>query len=526
VGMARADAPAAGPSPLTHASTTKHGSPAAAVVIASPPNTPRPPFTFSPEDDAFLTLIQRGGWNWAMHAANATSGMVPDRDSKPYISIAGVGFQLAAFPIAVERGWISRADAQKRVDTILRTLAHTRTSRKFGMYQHFVDGDTGELSPIAYEDVVSTIDSALFFSGCIVASSYFGGDTATLADSIVASADWSAFYDVGTPPPRDFERGFLSLGWKPLDLKHNPTGPGTFLPYYWHDAGCEHRLATFLAIAAPDPAKRIPTDTYYRLRRQIGADAALGPKGSDEARLIYFPWSGALFTNQFSHLFINYSAMGPDNPSAAPFNIADRARVDWWENARRTTNLHRARAIALHKQDPTSPFGPDAWGFTASDRTPPPPPPDRAGATSGYQVAGCFPELDETAMTGARLLYDFSWYRPKPTDPGDSSIAPYAAGMSILFEPTASLSALRHYKHLAQTTPALAKLWQDPTTGGHGFADAYNAPAQWVAPDHLAIDQLPMMIAIENARTGLVWRLFHQHPVVKAGMERLGLGKK
>ncbi|HYD02075.1 MAG TPA: glucoamylase family protein [Phycisphaerales bacterium] len=487
---------------------------AARVVIASPAGTARPPFRFSAEDEAFLDLVQRGGWNWAMQAANKTSGMVPDRDSKPYISVAGVGFQLAAFPVAVERGWISRTEAERRIVTILRTLAGAKTSRKFGMYQHFVDGETGELSHEAYEDVVSTIDSALLFSGCLVASSYFGGEVAALADGLVADADWAAFLGAGEPEPH--ERGYLSLGWKPDDQKKDPTGPGKFLSYYWQDSGCEHRLCTFLAVAAPDPSRRIPPSVYYRLRRQIGGDAALGEKGSDGSRLVYFPWSGALFTNQFSHLFLNYASMGPDDPAGN--GVRDRARVDWWENARRTTNLHRARAVALRKKDPGSPFGEHAWGFTASDRTP-----ERPGDRSGYQVAGCFPELDEHAMSGSRLLHDFSWYRPKATDPGDDSIAPYAAGMCVLFEPSASVSALRNYRQLAETTPALAELWRDPAAGGHGFADAYNAPKGWVAPDHLAIDQLPMLLAIENARTGLVWRLFHRHPVVKAGMERLNL---
>lgn len=490
---------------------------AANVKIASPAGTPRPPFAFSADDSAFLDLVQRGAWNWAMHSANKTSGMVPDRDSKPYISIAGVGFQLASFPIAVERGWITREEAQRRVDTILRTLSNAKTSRKFGMFQHFVDGETAELSKEAYEDVVSTIDSGLLFAGCIVASSYFGGETAALADRLVAEADWAAFLDQGNPKP--YERNFLSLGWKPNDLKNDPTGPGKFLSYYWHDAGCEHRLCTFLAVAAPDADKRIPAEVYYRLRRQIGTDPALGAKGTDESRLIYFPWSGALFTNQFSHTFLNYAAMGTDRPAGW---VPDRAAVDWWENARRTTNLHRARAVELKKKNSASPFGENAWGFTASDRTP-----ENATAPSGYQVAGCFPELDEAAMGGSRLLYDFSWYRPKATDPGDNSIAPYAAGMSIVFEPAASLAALRNYKRLAETTPTLARLWEDPAKGGHGFADAYNTKGPggkgWVTPDHLAIDQLPMLIAIENARSGLVWRLFHQHPVVQQGMTRLGL---
>jgi hypothetical protein len=470
----------------------------------------RPPFIFSPEDDAFLTLIQRGGWNWAMDAANKASGMVPDRDSQTYASIAGVGFQLASFPVAVEHGWIGRSDAQQRVDRILTILGNAKTSRKFGMFQHFVDGDTGEYPKTAYEDGVSTIDSALLFCGCLVASSYFGGETAAKADALVAAADWAAFVDAGSP--KEFEHNFVSLAWRPTDF-HDPVGEGTFAPYYWLDAGCEHRLVSFLAVAAPDAAKRADRTIYYRLRRQIGADKALG--GPEGGRVVYFPWSGALFTAQFSHLFIDYAAMGPDDP--ASHGVPARARVDWWENSRRTVNLHRARAAVYSAKHPGSGFGREAWGLTASDRTP-----ERPGQSSGYQVTGVFPNLDEDAMTGSRLLYDFSWYRPSD-DFGDGSVAPYAAGASVMFEPAASLAALRHYKHLAETTPSLARLWEDPASGGHGFADAYNLPKGWVTPDHLAIDQLPMLIAIENARTGLVWRLFHQHPIVRQGMDRLGL---
>lgn len=474
------------------------------MVIASPPGTKRPPFAFSAEDDAFLDLIQRGGWNWAVHAANKVSGMVPDRDSQAYVSIAGVGFQLASFPVAVERGWMSRDEARQRVDKILTILANVKTTRKYGMFQHFVDGDTGELPKGAYEDVVSTIDSGLLFAGCIVASSYFGGETAAKADALVAEADWAKFTGAGNP--KEFERGFISLGWKPLNMRGDPVGEGSFLPYYWIDAGCEHRLVSFLAVAAPEGERRAPADVYYRLRRQVGRERVSGV-----GQVVYFPWSGALFTNQFSHLFINYASMGADDPSAHA--VADRARVDWWENARRMTNLHRARAVQYGRKHPASGFGKDAWGLTASD------------CTTGYQVAGVFPALDEDAMTGSRLMYDYSWYRPEDAF-GDGSIAPYGAGMSVMFEPEAAVAALRHYRTIAasaQTGSALAGVWQDPSSGGHGFADAFNVEKGWVGKDHLAIDQLPMLIAIENARTGLVWRLFHQHAFVKQGMERLGL---
>ncbi|MBY0307871.1 MAG: hypothetical protein K2Q09_03935, partial [Phycisphaerales bacterium] len=479
-------------------------------VISGLPGTARPPFAFSPDDAAFLELVQRGCWNWAVDAANPVSGMVPDRDSQSYASTAGVGFQLAAFPVAVEHGWMGRAEAERRVLTILTTLANAQTTRKFGMFQHFVDGATGELPRGPYEDVVSTIDSALLMCGCIVASSYFGGEIARVADRLVAAADWAAFLNA-SPDAKPHERGFVSLGWKPKDLKNDPVGEGAFLPYYWLDAGCEHRIVSFLAVAAPDEAKRAPAELYYRLRRQVGIDTSLGASAAEQ-RLVYFPWSGALFTSQFSHVFLNYGAMGPDDPAA--HGVPGRARVDWWENSRRTTNLHRARCAAYGRAHPGSGgggFGPDAWGLTASD------------CTRGYQVPGVFPELDEEAMAGSRLLDDFSWFRPKD-DFGDGSIAPYAAGMSVLFEPGAAVAALRHYRSVAETGGGdLRRVWDEPAKGGYGFADAFNVQKEWVSKDRLAIDQLPMLLAIENARTGLVWRLFHAHRVVRAGLERLRL---
>ena len=219
--------------------------------------------------------------------------------------------------------------------------------------------------------------------------------------------------------------------------------------------------------------------------------------------MVWFPYSGAIFVNQFSHIFVNYASMGPDDP--ATMGVANRPRVDWWENSRRVTQLHRAKAIENPKG--LAGFGPDGWGLTASDKR------------GGYQVPGVFPT--RVPLAGELPEVDYSTYTPKD-DWGDGSLAPYGAGMSIMFEPQLSLAALRNYRAQA-TRPELSKLWDDPASGGFGFADAFNAGIGWVAPDHLAIDQLPLMLAIENARTGLIWRQFHANPAIRAGLGRMGL---
>ncbi len=487
------------------ASSTQHPRPTpqpqpefARLRIESAPNTPRPPFHFSREDEALLDEVQRGAFNYLWSAGDPSkpgraTGMVPDRTSKPTVSVAGVGFQLSGLCIGVERGWITREQGRERAILILRALHANPDNRKAGLFYHFIHPDHAGQPEEAYEHVVSTIDSALLFAGILTASQYFGGEVQTLGDQLFAQADW-AFFISGPTQSDPTVEGFVSLGWKPL-VKSDPTGDGTLLPYAWIDSGDEHKLIAFLGACAPSPANRLSPAHYYTLRRQLGTH--------NGDLIAWFPWSGAHFTNFFAHCWINYAALGLDDPTA--LNIWNRPRVDWWENSRRMTRMHRAKAIANPKNLPT--LSATAWGLTASD------------IPTGYGVPGLFP--DPAPMPGAVIDRDFARVRnPVKDDYGDGTIAPYGAGCSIMFEPTLSLEALRYYRNL-DVPGASLPLWSDPAQGGYGFQDAFNLGKNWVAPDCLAIDQGPLLLAIENARTGLIWEHFSAHPFVRAGMQRL-----
>ncbi len=476
----------------------------AQITIASKPGTPRPPFTFSRDDDAFLDSIQRGVFNYFQDHANKTTGMIPDRTSGTHVSTAGVGFQLAALCIGAERGWVSKADAQTRTLTILKALEAAPDNKKFGLFYHFIDGDTAGQPKDAPEQVVSTIDSALLFSGFMVASSYFGGEVATRADQMLEKADWSAFVLRGDAGEAH-SHGCISLGWKPAKMRE-PLGAGEFLKYAWIDCGDEHRLVSFLAVGGvTDPARAVEPAAYYRLRRQLGTHADLGP-------IVWFPWSGSLFVSFFAQCFIDYAAMGPDDPSA--LGVPRRARVDWWENARRTVVMHRLKAIENPKK--LAGFGPNAWGLTAGDRR------------EGYQVPHLFPKPID--MPGAVPGDDYAIRNGQlvegKEDWGDGTIATYGAGCSVMFEPTHTIAALRHY---AQWTNPDGKRWLwrgEPSKGGYGLVDSFNPTTGWVSPDDLAIDGGPMIVAIENARSGLVWELFNRHPIAKRAAERLKFQKR
>lgn len=91
-------------------------------------------------------------------------------------------------------------------------------------------------------------------------------------------------------------------------------------------------------------------------------------------------------------------------------------------------------------------------------------------------------------------------------------IAPTAAISSIPYTPVESMKALKFFYYVLGD-----KLW-----GQYGFKDAFSLHNTWFADSYLAIDQGPIIVMIENYRTGLLWNLFTSCPEVKAGMTLLG----
>lgn len=117
-------------------------------------------------------------------------------------------------------------------------------------------------------------------------------------------------------------------------------------------------------------------------------------------------------------------------------------------------------------------YGPECWGLTACD------------GPVGYTVSS--PAND----TGV--------------------IAPTAALSSFPYTPRESLAALRHF-HANENLKS-----------EYGFADAFSANDDWVADSNLAIDQGPIVVMIENYRSGLLWNMFMSAPEVQTGLDKLG----
>ena len=95
----------------------------------------------------------------------------------------------------------------------------------------------------------------------------------------------------------------------------------------------------------------------------------------------------------------------------------------------------------------------------------------------------------------------------------NGTITPTAALSSFPYTPFYSMQALRNFNSMQQ-------LW-----GSYGFKDAYNKSRNWFASDHLAIDQGPIVVMVENYRSGLLWSMFTDLPEVQSGLQKAGISK-
>ena len=176
-----------------------------------------------------------------------------------------------------------------------------------------------------------------------------------------------------------------------------------------------------------------------------------------------FDYGGPLF-------FTHYSFLGLD-----PHGLKDQY-ADYWEQNYNHTLINYKHCVL--NPNHFKGYGENCWGLTAGD------------TYNGYNA-----------------------YSP---DNDGGTIAPTAALSAFPYTPEYSMKALRHfYDDLGD------KIWSE-----YGFVDGFNESQNWYAQSHLAIDQGPIIVMIENYRTGLLWKLFMSVPEIQNGLKRLGFESK
>src|SRR2546427_9084958 len=127
--------------------------------------------------DDSLAKLESDTFKFFLHEMHPTTSLMPESTRKgPPASIAVVGFALTVNPIAVERGYLSRAEAIKRTLAKLRFFYYgpngegPHTIGHKGFYYHFLDMETGQRT---WNSEVSTIDTAFLIAGALTAGQYF-----------------------------------------------------------------------------------------------------------------------------------------------------------------------------------------------------------------------------------------------------------------------------------------------------------------------------------------------------------------
>jgi len=99
-----------------------------------------------------------------------------------------------------------------------------------------------------------------------------------------------------------------------------------------------------------------------------------------------------------------------------------------------------------------------------------------------------------------------------PNKKDNGTIAPTAAISSMPFTPKESIEALKHFYYKLGD-----KIW-----GSFGFIDAFNISRNWNPRINVAIDQGPIVVMIENYRTGLCWKYFMKNPEIMPMLKKIG----
>lgn len=230
--------------------------------------------------------------------------------------------------------------------------------------------------------------------------------------------------------------------------------------------GYNETLITYI-LAASSPTYPISAEPYHQSWARGGDIVATDPYYGYERILDHYPNSdipvGPLF-------WAHYSYLGLD-----PRGLKDQYG-DYWQLNQNHALIHYAYCLDNPKN--YKGYGEHLWGLTSSyTRT----------------------ESGKVGYAGHR--------------PGQDAgvISPTAALSSIPYTPEKSLAAIRGCYG-----------YGDQLLGPAGFFDAFSPNYDWVVDRYLAIDQGPIIVMIENYRSGLLWDLFMSCPEVQEGLKKLG----
>ena len=433
----------------------------------SPLSTAAAAATREMSDAELLTMLQESAFQYYWEGAEPNSGMayenLPGDDR--IVATGASGFGIEALIVGVERHFITRDQGLERLTRIVNFLEHAQ--RYHGAWPHFMDGATGRTLPLfgMFDDGGDLVETSFMIQGLLTAREYFKGGSARERDlrrritALWETVEWDWYR--GGP-----DRAFLYWHWSPqwsFQIQHPLIGFNEVMVTY------------LLAIASPTHG--VPGELYYSGWASQSSRALEYRQASSRSA------DGNHYANGHSYFgikldvgggtggplfFTHYSFMGFD-----PHSLHDRYTASYNDNNRNIALINRAWCIANPKN--FTGYGANAWGLTASD------------GPLGYAV----PSPDEVNDKG--------------------TIALTGALASFPYTPEASMAAFKHfYRDLG------SELWDV-----YGPRDAFNASLNWVSPIYMGLNQAPIVVMVENYRTGLPWKTFMANPEISRMQQKL-----
>jgi hypothetical protein len=416
--------------------------------------------------DERLHALQRHTFEYFWSQANPANGLIGDNTASGDVpaSIAGVGMALSAYPVGAERGFVSRADAVERVLATLRFFWESphgpeRDATGYkGFYYHFLGAETGRR---AWKSELSTIDTAILLAGALTAAGYFDG--ATSGEQEVRELADALYRRADWNWARN-DGSAVTHGWRP---------ERGFIKYRW--TGYNEALILYV-LGLGSPSHPLPEESYLAWTKTYRWKTLYG---------IEHLFAGPLFIHQMSHMWIDFRGIQDEY-------MRERG-IDYFENSKRASYVQQR--YAMRNPRGFEGYDENCWGVTASNGPGP----------ATCEVGGV-----------ERRFYGYT-ARGVPFGLDDGTLAPWATVASLPFAPEIVLPALDHYFERYPemvTTHGIACSFNPtlPSDSGHG----------WVSGGHFSLDQGPVIVMIENYRSGLVWRLMRECPYVATGLARAG----
>jgi hypothetical protein len=434
----------------------------------SPPSAEIQARTHTLTDDELLSMVQEACFRYYWDAGHPVAGMaieiLPGDDN--LVALGASGFGIMALLVGVDRGFVTREQGAERMLKITRFLA--KADRFHGVWPHFLDGRTGKVIPYfgKYDDGGDLVETSFLIQGLLAARQFFNQQNKAEAEI----------------------RETITALWKAVEWDWYRKGPNPdFLWWHWspdHGFYISHPLVGWnetmivylLAVASPTHA--VPASLYYS-----------GWAGQSDLAVEYRRGWGR--TTQGDHyangttyygikldvgvgtggdlFFTHFSFMGFD-----PRGKKDRY-TNYFNNNRNLALINHAYCVANPLK--FKGYGDDCWGRSA-------------GVNSGGG-------------------------KPWPRE-DNGTINIMASLSSFPYTPEESMKALKHfYRDLG------GKVW-----GIYGFTDGFNETENWFEDVNMGLNQAPIVVMIENYRTGLVWKAFMSNPEIEPALKAIGFVKE